>query len=62
MQEGNITMKYGTNLLSVALQKGKGFTTGKVYLFRFVNSRQETWSVKFTWQPTTYYKPNSTNP
>lgn len=62
IQEGDVKLKYGTNLLQVTIQKVKGFASGKVYLFRFANSRQETWSVKFSWTPSDNNKLNRNNP
>jgi hypothetical protein len=48
VQQGRITLHYGPNLLQLALQRNAGYLAGKTYLFRLVNSRNETWSVKFT--------------
>lgn len=48
VQQGGITLRYGPNLLQLLLQRNADYTAGRVYLFRLVNSRNETWSVKFT--------------
>jgi len=48
VQEGELILQYGTNLLQVPLKKNKKMVENKVYLFRFTNSRNESWTVKFT--------------
>ena len=48
VQQGSISLRYGPNLLQLPLQRSAGYEAGKLYLFRLVNSRNETWSVKFT--------------
>jgi hypothetical protein len=47
VQRGSVPLRYGQNFLQVPLQGGYG--TGKVYLFQMLNSRGETWTLKFTW-------------
>ena len=49
LQQGKLPLTRGANFLSIPLQKGAGWTTRKVYLFQFTNSRKENWTVKFTW-------------
>lgn len=48
VQQGAIPLRYGPNLLQLPLQRNAGYEEGQLYLFRLVNSRNETWSVKFT--------------
>jgi len=48
VQQGQLRLVRGKNLLQVPLQKSGGFTHGPVYLFELVNSRNESWTVKFT--------------
>jgi hypothetical protein len=48
VQQDSIPLRYGPNLLQLPLQRNAGYEAGKTYLFRLVNSRNETWSVKFT--------------
>ncbi|MBS1563274.1 MAG: hypothetical protein JST39_02745, partial [Bacteroidetes bacterium] len=48
VQQGTLALRYGPNLVQLALQRSAGYETGKLYLFRLVNSRNEVWSVKFT--------------
>jgi hypothetical protein len=48
LQQGSISLRYGPNLLQLPLQRNAGYEAGRVYLFRLVSSRNETWSVKFT--------------
>jgi hypothetical protein len=48
VQQGQLALSRGLNLLEVTLSKTAGFAEKKIYLFRFINSRNETWSVKFT--------------
>ncbi len=47
VQQGQLKLRYGTNLLQVPLQRKNGLVQDKVYLFRFTNSRNENWSIKF---------------
>lgn len=48
VQQGQLSLHNGRNLLQVPLEKGNGYQQQKVYLFRMVNSRNESWTVKFT--------------
>jgi hypothetical protein len=48
VQQGQLTLTRGENLLEVQLSKTAGYAEKKIYLFQFTNSRNETWSVKFT--------------
>ena len=48
VQSGSLSLRYGSNLLQVPLQKGAGFAGHKLYLFRLLNGRNETWTMKFT--------------
>ena len=48
VQEGELTLKYGQNQLQVPLRSNRKIQSNKVYLFRFVSSRNESWTVKFT--------------
>ena len=50
-QQGELTLGRGRNFLQVPLQKSGGYGQQKVYLFRLINSRNESWTVKFTWSP-----------
>ncbi|WP_431212120.1 hypothetical protein ACQ86N_41240 [Puia sp. P3] len=47
VQKGRLTLDRGRNLLEVPL--AARYSTGKIYLFQFVNSRNETRTLKFTW-------------
>jgi hypothetical protein len=48
VQQGSIPLRYGPNLIQLPLQRNAGYEAGRIYLFRLVNGRNETWSVKFT--------------
>jgi len=48
VQQGQLSLHNGRNLLQVSLEKGNGYQQQKVYLFRMINSRSESWTVKFT--------------
>ena len=48
VQEGELHLKYGTNLLQVPLRQNKKLQQNKVYQLRFTSSRNENWTVKFT--------------
>jgi hypothetical protein len=48
VQEGELPLKYGQNQLQVPLRSNRKIQSNKVYLFRFVSSRNESWTVKFT--------------
>lgn len=52
MQRGQVRLDRGRNFLDIPLQNKRGWTERKVYLLSFVNSRNEQWTVKFTWVPT----------
>jgi hypothetical protein len=49
VQQGQLSMDRGRNLLEVPLSKTAGYAKNKIYLFQFINSRNETWTLKFTW-------------
>ena len=49
LQRGQLSLSRGANFLSIPLQKSAGWSTRKVYLFQFTNSRKENWTIKFTW-------------
>lgn len=51
VQQGSLPLRRGRNLLDLPLQKSGGYAQRKVYLFQFVNGRNESWTVKFTWSP-----------
>jgi hypothetical protein len=53
IQQGQLSLRNGRNLWKLSLQKSAGFGERKTYLFRIVNGRRETWTVKFTWSPAT---------
>ncbi|TDX02416.1 hypothetical protein EDB95_3474 [Dinghuibacter silviterrae] len=46
VQQGLLPLRYGQNFVEVPL--AGSYAAHKVYLFQFVNSRNETWSIKFT--------------
>jgi hypothetical protein len=48
VQEGSLVVQYGQNQLQVPLRSNRKIQSNKVYLFRFVSSRNESWTVKFT--------------
>jgi len=51
VQQGQLPLTRGRNWLNVPLSKTGGFVQQKIYLFQFTNSRNESWTVKFTWSP-----------
>ncbi len=51
VQQGEIHLKYGSNFLRIPLSRSNGYSERKVYEFGFVNGRNESWKVKFTWSP-----------
>jgi hypothetical protein len=51
VQQGDLQLHNGRNLLELSLGKKGVFAEKKIYLFRFINSRNEAWSVKFSWSP-----------
>jgi hypothetical protein len=48
VQQGQLSLTRGQNLLQVTLSQSGGYTRKKVYLFRLVNGRNESWTLKFT--------------
>jgi len=48
VQQGQISLQRGQNLLQITLSKTAGYDSKKVYLFQLFNSRNETWTLKFT--------------
>lgn len=52
LQRGRVRLDKGRNFLDIPLQRNGGWAQRKIYLFRSVNSRNEEWTVKFTWIPT----------
>jgi hypothetical protein len=48
LQQGRLPLRKGNNLLQVSLQTSAGYAESKVYQFRLVNGRNESWTVKFT--------------
>jgi len=51
VQSGSVRLDKGHNFLDITLQRNGGWVQRKIYLFRFVNSRNEEWTVKFIWNP-----------
>jgi len=47
IQQGTLSIRRGRNWLTVPLTKG-AYSSGKLYLFQFINSRNESWDIKFT--------------
>ena len=47
IQQGTVSLRRGRNQLTIPLTKGV-YSSGKLYLFRFTNSRNELWNIKFT--------------
>jgi hypothetical protein len=48
VQQGQLTLVRGENLLEITLSKTAGYDRKKIYLFRLVNGRNESWNLKFT--------------
>jgi hypothetical protein len=48
VQQGQLSLRRGQNLLQLILSKTAGYDRKKVYLFRLVNGRNESWTLKFT--------------
>ena len=48
VQQGQLSLRRGQNLLQVTLSKTAGYDSKKIYLFQLINSRNETWTLKFT--------------
>ena len=49
VQQGQLKLDRGRNLLDLPLSGAGKYTEQKIYLFQFTNSRNETWTMKFTW-------------
>ena len=49
VQKGELPLERGRNLLEIPLPVSSGYKQNKIYLFQFMNSRNETWTLKFTW-------------
>jgi hypothetical protein len=49
VQQGTLALRGGNNLLDLALNKTAGYGKGNIYLFRLVNRRNESWTVKFNY-------------
>ncbi|HLZ86328.1 MAG TPA: hypothetical protein VKQ52_03760 [Puia sp.] len=49
IQQGQQPLRRGRNLLELAFSKAAGYAEKKVYLFQLINSRNEAWTLKFTW-------------
>jgi hypothetical protein len=47
VQQGTLAIRRGRNWLSIPLTKG-AYSSEKLYLFQFINSRNESWNIKFT--------------
>jgi hypothetical protein len=48
VQQGQLLLRRGQNLLQVTLSGTAGYDAKKIYLFQLFNSRNETWTIKFT--------------
>jgi len=48
VQQGQLSLSRGQNLLQVVLSKTAAYDRKKVYLFTLVNGRNESWTLKFT--------------
>jgi hypothetical protein len=46
-QQGTLSIRRGRNWLTIPLTGG-AYSAGKLYLFQFTNSRNESWNIKFT--------------
>lgn len=51
VQQGQLSLGRGRNLLELPLLNRAGYAQNKIYLFQFINGRNETWTLKFTWSP-----------
>jgi len=49
VQAGTLALRGGNNLLELALSRTGGYGKGNIYLFRLVNGRNESWTVKFNY-------------
>lgn len=47
---GNLTLQPGPNMISIPLEKVGRLTAGNLYAFRFRNTRNESWELKFMYQ------------
>jgi hypothetical protein len=47
VQQGLLPLRRGRNWLAIPLNKG-AYGSDKLYLFQFINSRNESWNIKFT--------------
>jgi len=47
VQRGQLSLSRGRDFLQLPLQKSGGYAQRKVYLFRLLNSRNESWTIKF---------------
>jgi hypothetical protein len=48
VQQGQLSLARGQNMLLVTLSKTAGYDSKKIYLFQIVNGRNESWTLKFT--------------
>jgi len=51
IQQGQLSLRYGQNFVNLPLNNG--YQRRKLYQFQLVNGRGESWTVKFTWTPST---------
>jgi hypothetical protein len=49
VQQGTLALRGGNNLLSLTLDKAAAYNKGGIYLFKLINGRKESWSVKFNY-------------
>ncbi|MDB5250684.1 MAG: hypothetical protein JWQ40_5078 [Segetibacter sp.] len=49
LKEGTLNLQYGPNLIEIELLKGRKFSINKTYQFQIVNSRNEEWNLKFSY-------------
>ena len=47
VKQGNLPIKYGQNFLELNITRGDRLKNNKTYMLQAVNSRHETWSMKF---------------
>jgi hypothetical protein len=47
VQQGELSLKPGENMVELQLERSTRFDDKKTYLFRLLNSRQEHWNIKF---------------
>jgi len=48
VQQGELSLRRGQNLLQITLSKTAGYDRKKTYLFQLINGRNESWTIKFT--------------